>query len=94
MMFYFSSKRNYFIAALLAPVFTVCSCAMIPIFAGIMMAGAGIGPAITFLLMAPSANVMAIIFTSEIISWKLALARIVFSFIGAIIIGMMIFHQC
>jgi len=63
---------------------------MIPIFAGIMMAGAGIGPAITFLLMAPAANIMAIIFTSEIISWKLALARIVFSFIGAIIIGMIV----
>ena len=92
MMAYFSSKskRNYFIAAGLAPVFTVCSCAMIPIFAGIMMAGAGIGPAITFLLMAPAANIMAIIFTSEIISWKLALARIVFSFIGAIIIGMIV----
>ncbi len=89
MMAYFSSKsrRNYFISAGLAPVFTVCSCAMIPIFAGIMMAGAGIGPAITFLLMAPAANFMAIIFTSEIISWKLALARIIFSFIGAIFIG-------
>jgi len=92
MMTYFSSKskRNYFIAAGLAPVFTVCSCAMIPIFAGVMMAGAGIGPAVTFLLMAPAANIMAIIFTSEIISWKLALARIVFSFIGAIIIGMIL----
>jgi hypothetical protein len=92
MMAYFSSKtrRNYFIAAGLAPVFTVCSCAMIPIFAGIMMASAGIGPGISFLLMAPAANFMAIIFTSEIISWKLALARIVFSFFGAIIIGMIV----
>jgi len=89
MMAYFSSKRprNYFISASLAPVFTVCSCAMIPIFGGIMMAGAGIGPALTFLLMAPAANIMAIIFTSEIISWKLALARIIFAFFGAILIG-------
>jgi len=92
MMRYFSSKktRNYFIAALLAPVFTVCSCAMIPIFGGIMITGAGIGPALTFLLMAPAANIMAIIFTSEIISWKIALARIIFSFIGAIMIGMIL----
>ena len=89
MMRYFSSKRieNYFFAAVLAPVFTVCSCAMIPIFGGIMMAGAGVGPAISFLLMAPAANVMALVFTSEIISAKLALARFMFSFIGAIIIG-------
>ncbi len=89
MMQHFSSKKtkNYFLAAALAPVFTVCSCAMIPIFGGIMMAGAGIGPAISFLLMAPAANVMALIFTFEIISAKLALARLIFSFIGAIIIG-------
>jgi len=89
MMIYFSSKRlrNYFVAASLAPVFTVCSCAMIPIFGGIMTAGAGIGPALTFLLMAPAANIMAILFTGEIISWKLAVARILFAFLGAIVIG-------
>lgn len=88
----FSGKnfKSYFYAALLAPVFTVCSCAMIPILGGILMSGAGIGPAISFLLMAPASNFLAIIFTGEIISWKIAIARYVFSFLGAMVIGYLI----
>jgi uncharacterized membrane protein YraQ (UPF0718 family) len=85
----FSAKNlnSYIFAALFAPVLTVCSCAMIPIFGGILMAGAGVGPAISFLLMAPAANILAIIFTGEIISWKIAIARLLFSFLGAIFVG-------
>lgn len=79
--------RSYVLAAAFAPMLTVCSCAMIPIFGGILIAGAGIGPAVSFLLMAPAANILALIFTAEIISWKLAAARFGFSFLGAIFIG-------
>ncbi len=79
--------RSYIFAAAFAPILTVCSCAMIPIFGGILIAGAGVGPAISFLLMAPAANFLALIFTAEIISWKLAVARFLFSFIGAIFVG-------
>jgi hypothetical protein len=78
---------SYFLAAALAPVLTVCSCAMIPIFGGLMISGVGIGPAITFLLMAPAANLLALIFTWQIISWKIMLFRAVFSFFGAMAIG-------
>ncbi len=87
-----SSKRlrSYFLAALFAPLLTVCSCAMIPIFGSLIIAGAGVGPAITFLLMAPAANFIAIIFTVELISWKIALFRILFSFAGAVVIGYII----
>lgn len=86
---YFSSKsaKSYVLAAAFAPVLAVCSCAMIPIFGGIMAAGAGLGPALTFLLMAPAANFLAILFTSEIISPLMAGARFGFAFIGAILIG-------
>jgi len=85
----FSGKniKSYVFAAAFAPAMTVCSCAMIPVFGGILIAGAGIGPAVSFLLMAPAANILALIFTAEIISWKLAVARFVFSFFGAILIG-------
>ena len=85
----FTGKKfsSYVFAAAFAPVLTVCSCAMIPVFGGILIAGAGMGPAISFLLMAPAANILALIFTAEIISWKLAVARFVFSFFGAILIG-------
>lgn len=85
----FSGKklRSYIFAAAFAPAMAVCSCAMIPVFGGILIAGAGIGPAISFLLMAPAANILALIFTAEIISWKLAVARFIFSFFGAILVG-------
>ena len=81
------SVKSYIFAAAFAPAMAVCSCAMIPVFGGILIAGAGIGPAISFLLMAPAANILALIFTAEIISWKLAVARFIFSFFGAIFVG-------
>jgi len=89
---YFSSRsaKSYFLAALFAPVLTVCSCAMIPIFGGIIAIGAGIGPALTFLLMAPAANFLAILFTSELISPLMAAARFGFSFVIAILIGFIV----
>lgn len=65
--------RSYVIAASLAPLLTLCSCAMLPIFGGLLVSGTGMGPAITFLLMAPAANVLAVLFTWELLSWKLAL---------------------
>lgn len=81
---------SYVLAALLAPVMTVCSCAMIPIFGGLIVAGAGVGPAVTFLLMAPAANFIAVITTIDIISLELAVARVGFSFVSAIIIGYLV----
>jgi len=89
---YLSSKsaKSYVLAALFAPVLTVCSCAMIPIFGGIIATGAGIGPALTFLLMAPAANFLAILFTSELISPLMAAARFGFAFVIAILIGFIV----
>ncbi|MGQ9779715.1 MAG: permease [Bacillota bacterium] len=82
--------KSYFLAASVAPLLTVCSCAMLPLFGALLVSGVGIGPAVTFLLMAPAANIMAIIFTGELISWKLAIMRLVFSYFGSIIIGFII----
>jgi hypothetical protein len=89
---YLSSARfsSFVLAGLFSPVLTVCSCAMIPIFGGLLMSGAGIGPALTFLLMAPAGNVMALIFTATIISPKIMLFRLVLSLAGAIAIGYLV----
>ena len=86
---YLSSTRNssYLLAALLAPLLTVCSCVMLPVFAGLVYAGAGIGPAIAFLLTAPAANIMAVILTADIISWKIAIARLVAAILIAVFTG-------
>ena len=41
----------------------VCSCTIVPLFAGIYKKGAGLGPAITFLFFAPAANILALSYT-------------------------------
>jgi len=65
----------------------VCSCTILPLFAGIRKSGAGLGPAIVFLYTAPATNILAIIYTSSLIGWNVALARIILSILFAIIIG-------
>jgi len=81
---------GYAIGAGLAPFFTVCSCTMVPLFAGILYTGAGIGPAITFLLMAPAANILTILITGEFLSWEIAGVRIIVSLITAVLAGVII----
>ncbi|MCX6666267.1 MAG: permease, partial [Euryarchaeota archaeon] len=68
----------------------VCSCTILPLFAGIKKKGAGIGPAIAFLYTAPATNILAIIYTGSILGWQLAAARIILSITFAVLIGIMI----
>jgi uncharacterized membrane protein YraQ (UPF0718 family) len=66
----------------------VCSCTVLPLFAGIRKSGAGIGPAIAFLYTAPATNILAIVYTASLIGIDFALARIILSISFALIIGM------
>lgn len=68
----------------------VCSCTILPLFAGIKKKGAGIGPALAFLYTAPATNLLAILFTGSVLGWDLALARIILSVIFAVLIGLII----
>jgi uncharacterized protein len=68
----------------------VCSCTILPLFAGIKKKGAGIGPALAFLYTAPATNILAITFTGSVLGWDFALARIVLSVIFAVFIGVII----
>lgn len=68
----------------------VCSCTILPLFAGIKKKGAGVGPALAFLYTAPATNIMAILFTGGVLGWNLAFARIVLSVIFAVLIGIII----
>ncbi|MCS7114831.1 MAG: permease [Nitrososphaerota archaeon] len=85
-----SKALGYGLAVGMAPFLTVCSCTMVPLFSGILYAGAGIGPAITFLLMAPASNILAILLTGELISWELAGVRIIASVTVALVAGIVI----
>ncbi len=65
----------------------VCSCTVIPLFAGIYKKGAGLGPAITFLFVAPAVNILALSYTGTVIGLDLAIARFVLSISFGIGIG-------
>jgi uncharacterized protein len=80
----------YPIAVIAGLLLAVCSCTVLPLFAGIRKGGAGIGPAIAFLYTAPATNIMAILYTGSLIGWDFALARIIFSIAFAVIIGFII----
>lgn len=65
----------------------VCSCTVIPLFAGIYKKGAGLGPAITFLFVAPAINILALAYTGSVIGMDLAIARLVLSLVFGIGVG-------
>jgi uncharacterized membrane protein YraQ (UPF0718 family) len=62
---YFSPETkkttSYGIASISGTVLAVCSCTILPMFAGILKKGSGLGPAITFLYAGPAINILAIV---------------------------------
>ena len=90
---YFGSSAHkilsYSVASVSGTVLAVCSCTILPLFAGIYSRGAGIGPATAFLYSGPAINVLAIVFTARILGWELGLARAVGAILFAIISGIL-----
>jgi uncharacterized membrane protein YraQ (UPF0718 family) len=84
-----TSKWVSYPAALLAgSVLAVCSCTILPLFAGIRKKGAGLGPALTFMFFAPASNILAIMLTGVQIGMDIALARILLCMIFGVAIGL------
>lgn len=79
----------YGVASTSGTVLAVCSCSVLPMFAGIYRVGAGLGPASAFLYSGPAINVMAIFLTARVLGFELGVARIIGSVIFAIIIGLL-----
>jgi len=79
---------SYPAAALGGFVLAVCSCTIMPLFAGIYKKGAGLGPAITFLFVGPAVNILALAYTGVALGMDIALARIVLSVIFGVGIGL------
>lgn len=80
---------SYSVASVSGTVLAVCSCTVLPLFAGIYTRGAGIGPATAFLYSGPAINVLAITLTAKILGWQLGLARAVGAIFFAIITGVL-----
>jgi len=82
--------KAYPLAIIAGLLLAVCSCTVLPLFAGIKKNGAGIGPALAFLYTAPATNLLAITFTGSVLGWDFALARILLSVTFAVLIGVIV----
>jgi len=89
---YFGAKANkflsYSVASVSGTILAVCSCTVLPLFAGIYSRGAGIGPATAFLYSGPAINVLAIILTARVLGPQLGLARAAGAVLFSVIIGL------
>ncbi len=79
----------YSVASVSGGILAVCSCTVLPLFAGIYRMGAGLGPATAFLYAGPAINVLAIILTSRILGVQLGVARAVSAVLFSIVIGLL-----
>src|SRR6056297_3131531 len=80
---------SYTVASVSGTILAVCSCTVLPLFAGIYKRGAGIGPATAFLYSGPAINVLGIILTARVLGWQLGLARAIGAVVFALVIGVL-----
>ena len=90
-MKYFGPTANkvlsYSVASISGTILAVCSCTVLPLFAGIYTRGAGIGPATAFLYSGPAINVLAIVMTARVLGFEMGLARAVGAVAFAFLVG-------
>ncbi len=92
-MKYLGPKANkllaYSVASVSGGILAVCSCTILPLFAGIYRMGAGLGPASAFLYAGPAINILAIVLTSAVLGTEMGIARAVGAVSFSIIIGLL-----
>ena len=78
----------YSVASISGSILAVCSCTVLPLFAGIYRMGAGLGPATAFLYAGPAVNVLAIVLTARVLGLELGVARAIGAVLFSIVIGL------
>ena len=84
-----SKILSYSVASVSGSILAVCSCTVLPLFAGIYTRGAGIGPATAFLYSGPAINILAITLTAKVLGWQMGLARAIGAVVFAVITGLL-----
>jgi hypothetical protein len=79
----------YGVGSVSGTILAVCSCTVLPLFAGIYRMGAGLGPATAFLYSGPAINALAIILTAKVLGAQLGLARALGAILFSIVIGLL-----
>ena len=77
------------VAACSGSILAVCSCTVLPLFAGIYMRGAGLGPATAFLYSGPAINALAIILTARVLGFEIGVARALGAILFSVVIGLL-----
>ena len=77
------------VASVSGCVLAVCSCSVLPMFAGIYQLGAGLGPATAFLYSGPAINVLAIFLSARVLGFEIGLGRAVGAIVFAVVLGLM-----
>lgn len=77
----------YLVASVSGTILAVCSCTILPLFAGIYKMGAGLGPASAFLYSGPAINIMAIVLTARVLGIEIGIARAVGAIGLSVVIG-------
>ncbi|GAB4313365.1 MAG: permease [Candidatus Sumerlaeia bacterium] len=80
---------SYGVASVSGTLLAVCSCTVLPLFAGIYRMGAGLGPATAFLYSGPAINALAIILTARVLGLEMGIARAVGAIVFSIVIGLL-----
>ncbi len=92
-MKYLGAKANkvlaYGVASISGTILAVCSCTVLPLFAGIYRMGAGLGPATAFLYSGPAINVLAIALTARVLGAQLGIARAIGAILFSVVIGLL-----
>jgi uncharacterized membrane protein YraQ (UPF0718 family) len=78
----------YSVASVSGSILAVCSCTVLPLFAGIYRMGAGLGPATAFLYSGPAINVLAFILTARVLGFELGIARAIGAVLFSLVIGL------
>ena len=77
--FSLAGVASFFVAA--------CSCTVIPVSAGLFYSGAAIGVAFIVLWVAPSANILSLVYTGNILGGEIVVARVAASLAMAFVVG-------
>jgi uncharacterized membrane protein YraQ (UPF0718 family) len=80
---------SYSVASISGTVLAVCSCTVLPLFAGIYKKGAGLGLAIAFLYSGPAINVLAIVYSAKLLGYDIGIARAIGAILFSVIIGLL-----
>ncbi len=80
-------KISYPIASISGAVLAVCSCTILPMFAGLYKKGSGVGPATAFLYSGPAINILAIVYTASELGYQIGLARAISAVATAFVIA-------